>query len=355
MSENRLPAEWEPQSGVMLTWPHENTDWAPILDRTLPVFVQIGAAIAREETLLSVCRDAAHVADVSKMLGEAGAHPNNLCFALCPSNDTWARDHAPLTTLSNDRPSLQDFVFDGWGKKFSAEPDNAINRCLHLQGAFGTAPMCSQQLVLEGGAIETDGHGTLLATRSSLLDRVRNPGLSQAQIEQQLRDVLGIKRFLWLDQGKLSGDDTDAHIDILARFTDPKTIVYSSAPPDDQDHQALNAMHRQMQTFHDAAGEPYRLRKLPYPGVLRDKQGRRLAAGYANFLITNQSVLAPVFGVPADTQAIDLLGDCFPDRRILPINCRQILEQNGSLHCLTMQFPAQIELHNGTFFRASRA
>jgi agmatine/peptidylarginine deiminase len=346
MSEARLPAEWEPQAGVMLTWPHAGTDWSETLDQTLPVFAQIGKAIAEDEILLNICRDAAHETQVRQLLGDIGAQTRNLRFAQSPSNDTWARDHAAITTLSDGEPILNDFVFDGWGKKYPASLDSAINRHIHRQGVFGSEQMVSHPLVLEGGAIETDGQGTLLATRSSVLDRVRNPELDAEEIEQLLREILGIKRFLWLDHGELSGDDTDAHIDILARFTDPHTIVYCAAPERDADHASLHAMYQQLRNFEDPAGRPYRLHALPFPGVLRDADGRRLSAGYANFLITNRSVLLPVFGVPADLQAEKLLADCFPGRRIVPIDCRAIIEQNGSLHCLTMQFPAAIPLNN---------
>jgi agmatine/peptidylarginine deiminase len=348
MIESRLPAEWEPQSGVMLTWPHDGTDWAPALDRTLPVFAQIGTAISQDEALLNVCRDAAHEEQVRKLLIQAGAKAENLHFGRSPSNDTWARDHAPITTLNNGQPVLNDFVFDGWGKKFPADLDTAINREIHRQGVFGTAKLAMHELVLEGGAIETDGHGTLLATRSSVLDTKRNPRLDAGQVERQLRDSLGITRFLWLDHGELSGDDTDAHIDVLARFTDPQTIVYTSAPEGDADHRPLQEMYEQLRTFKDPEGRPYRLRALPFPGVLRDRDGRRLSAGYANFLITNRSVLLPVFDVPADAQAAELLADCFPGRRIVRLDCRPIIEQNGSLHCLTMQFPAAISLQSAT-------
>lgn len=342
----RLPAEWEPQSGVMLTWPHPETDWAPRLARALPVFVEIACAISRDEILLSVCRDRQHQAQVAALLREAGAHTEHLRFALADSNDSWARDHGAITVLTDKGPLLNDFVFDGWGGKFAAQHDTAINRELDRQRIFGQAPMVSHGLVLEGGAIETDGLGTLLATRSSVLNRNRNPDLQPADIEHLLHDNLGITRFLWLDHGELSGDDTDAHIDVLARFTDPGTIVYSSAPEGDADHPALAAMRTQLQGLRDRDGNPFRLRELPFAGVHLDADGRRLPAGYANFLVINQSVLLPTYGVPADAEAVALLEDCFPGRRVVPIDCRTIIEQNGSLHCLTMQFPSALQIHN---------
>jgi len=340
----RLPAEWEPQSAIMLTWPHAGTDWAHDLARTLAVFSQIGSAISEHQVLLSVCQDSAHETLIRRHLLQAGAEEQQLRFAHAPSNDTWARDHAPITTLNNGSPVLHDFVFDGWGKKFAADLDTAINQVLHQQGVFGNAAMQQHALVLEGGAIETDGHGTLLATRSSVLDPVRNPQIDAIQVEQMLHETLGMERFLWLDHGELSGDDTDAHIDILARFVDPNTIVYSSAPAGDADHAALQAMFEQLQSFADIEGQPYQLRPLPFPGPLHDPDGRRLSAGYANFLITNRAVLLPVFGVKADAEAVELMKDCFPTRSVVPVDCRPLIEQNGSLHCLTMQFPAAMTI-----------
>lgn len=330
----------------MLTWPHPGTGWAPILAQTFQVFAQIASAISRDEIVLNVCGNPRQQETIAELLETSGAHRERLRFALADSDDTWARDHAPISTVTGDSVQLNDFAFDGWGGKYPARRDTRINRKLDRQGIFGKAEMYTHQLVLEGGAIETDGLGTLLATRSSVLDRARNPRMTDREIELLLREVLGIRRFLWLDHGELSGDDTDAHIDILARFTDPHTIVYSSAPADDQDHQALNAMCQQLCSFRNADGNPYRLRELPFPGILRDEDGRRLPAGYANFLVTNQSVLVPVYGVPADTQAMILLGDCFPGRRVVPIDCRTLVQQNGSLHCLTMQLPAAVHIHN---------
>ncbi len=343
----RLPAEWEPQAGVQLTWPHPDTDWADDLPAVEAVFLQIARTITADEPLLCVCRDLDHRRHVQDLLQQAGIAPSRLLWSLADSDDTWARDHGPLTTLNDGRPLLHDFRFDGWGGKFAARRDDAITTVLHAQGCFGDTPLRRHGLVLEGGAIETDGRGTLLATRSSVLDPKRNPGLGQADIEALLREHLGLSRFLWLDHGALSGDDTDAHIDVLARFTDPHTIVHITAPPGDPDHAALAAMHAQLTTFRDAEGRPYRLIPLPFAGEHHDTDGRRLPASYANFLVTNRSVLLPVYGVAADTEAARRLAEAVPDRRIVPIDCRPLIRQNGSLHCLTMQYPQALPLRSG--------
>lgn len=342
----RLPAEWERQSGVMLTWPHEDSDWAERLDRVYPVFAQIGAAVSNHEVLLSVCHSAVHREQVRDRLLDAGARPERLRFALADSDDTWARDHGPLTTVHGGEPLLNDFRFNGWGGKFAAERDTLISHTVHAHGGFADAAIDVRDFVLEGGAVETDGAGTLLATRSSVITDTRNPGLDQAAIERLLRGWLGFDRFLWLDHGDVSGDDTDGHVDTLARFADHETILYATAPEGDADHTELDAMARQLASFRTREGQPYRLLALPFPGVHRDADGRRLPATYANFLVINGAVLLPVYGVVEDGAAIAIVQSAFPGRTVVPIDCREVIVQNGSLHCLTMQFPEGLSLHD---------
>ena len=337
----------------MLTWPHADTDWGPQLDDIYPVFAAIGSVIAAGELLLSVCRSATHAATVGQWLLQSGAPADRLRFCIADSNDTWARDHGPLTTLVDNTPVLNDFGFNGWGRKFDAELDTAITGRLQSAGVFADAEVRQRPLVLEGGALETDGLGTLLATRSSVVTPTRNPAHSTRDIEGLLGAWLGIDRFLWLDHGDLSGDDTDGHIDTLARFVDPKTIVYTTAPAGDPDYGELMAMAEQLHGLRDRAGNPYRLLPLPFPGVHRAADGRRLPATYANFLIVNHAVLLPIYGVDQDGQAIDLVQAVFPDRRVVPIDCRAIIEQNGSLHCLTMQLPAPLALRSSQEFIAA--
>jgi agmatine/peptidylarginine deiminase len=331
----------------MLTWSHAASDWASQLGAAYATFAQIGAAISQYEALLCICQDAEHHNLVDQYLDKAATNKANLYFAYAQSNDAWARDHGPICALTKNGAILNDFTFDGWGGKYPAGLDTQISQCLHQQNSFANTPMQSHTLVLEGGALETDGQGTLLATRSSVLDKKRNPLLSSKEIENQLQEYLGIQRFLWLDHGGLTGDDTDAHIDVLARFTDPQTIVYSTAPANDADHAALTAMQKQLAEFRTAQGSSYQLIPLPFPGIHTSHDGRRLPASYANFLIINGAVLLPTYQVPQDAEAIAILESCFPNRKIIPIDCRTIIQQNGSLHCLTMQFPKQVTLQQG--------
>ncbi len=340
----RLPAEWEPQSGVMLTWPHDRTGWVGDLEAIEGLWSQLAAAIARFEPVLILCRDPEHRESVRARAIAAGANPDRLCLALAASDDSWARDHGPITVIDGGRPRLLDFRFNGWGAKHPFEQDDWINRALSASGAFGEHPLEPVDLVLEGGAIDTDGQGTLLAMERTLVDPLRNPGLTRADIEAVLTERLGIGRFLWLTEGQISGDDTDGHIDTLARFCDPKTICYVGCEDRaDPDYPGLAAMVRQLRSFRDAAGHPYRLVPLPSPAPVLETDGARLPAGYANFLILNGAVLVPVYGDPADRLAMEILAGLFPGRAVLPLDCRPLIRRFGSLHCVTMQLPAGME------------
>lgn len=342
----RLPAEWEFQSGVQLTWPHRDTDWAERLSQVEPVFARIGAEIAQRERLLIVAQDAEHAAHVQALLCTVGApehHPEHqLVLALAPSDDTWARDHAPLTILTAAGPELLDFRFNGWGDKYPAARDDALTAALYAQGCFGAVPLHAPDLILEGGSIESDGCGTLLTTQHCLTTPTRNPHLSLAGIESELKRWFGASRVLWLENGLLEGDDTDGHIDTLARFCAPDTIAHVECTDRSDVHFApLQAMQQELADFRDYRGQPYRLIPLPLPAPIH-ADGRRLPATYANFLIINDAVLVPTYADPADRIALERLQRAFPNREIVGIDCREIIRQGGSLHCLTMQYPAGV-------------
>lgn len=330
----RLPAEWEPQSAVQLTFPHAGTDWADVLDAVLPCFIQIATAISRFEPVLIVCQNAV---DLRQHFREP--LPENIRFFEASSNDTWARDHGAITILENGKPVLLDFIFNGWGLKFPADQDNLITRKLWeaglLRGRHRYAGM-----VLEGGGIESDGQGTLLTTAECLLSPNRNPQWSKKQIERRLKNLFGIKQVLWLHHGYLAGDDTDSHIDTLARLCSPDTIAYVRCDkPGDEHFKALEAMEQELRTFRTPAGEPYRLVPLPWPDACFAPDGHRLPATYANFLIINGAVLAPTYGVPQDESALQIIKTLFPEREVTGIDCRPLILQHGSLHCVTMQYP----------------
>ncbi len=338
-----LPPEWAAQSGVMLTWPHAGSDWAPMLSEVEPVFVSIAVAIARFETVLIACHDESVRRQVEGQLRSANIPPDRTRLWVASANDTWARDHGPISVLCQGEATLLDFDFNGWGGKFAYELDNRITRRLHAQGAFGDTPIEHVDLILEGGSIEVDGSGTLLTTAQCLLTPTRNPRLSRQQLEQQLSELLGITRFLWLQHGYLAGDDTDSHIDTLARLCDPDTIAYvSCTDPQDEHYKELKSMEAELQSFRTTRGSPYRLVPLPWPTAKYDIDGARLPATYANFLIINNAVLVPTYRDPADDEALRTLQTCFPDREVIGIDCLPLISQHGSLHCVTMQLPAVV-------------
>ncbi|MGH8363113.1 MAG: agmatine deiminase family protein, partial [Gammaproteobacteria bacterium] len=209
----RLAPEWTPQSGVMLTWPRSDGDWNPDYAGVERCHAQLASEISKREQVLVTCMDDAHADMIRRMVKDAGGRPERLHLYALPSNDAWARDHGPITVIKNGRLTLLDFIFNGWGNKYPHNFDNAIATQLHASGAFGTTPLESFDLVLEGGSIEVDGEGTLLTTESCLLSPNRNPKLDRAQIEVELQRLLGVDRILWLKHGAIDGDDTDGHID----------------------------------------------------------------------------------------------------------------------------------------------
>ncbi len=333
----RLPAEWEEQDSILLVWPHEGTGWSSSLESVESVFVHMATEISKREKCLISTNNRLHVI---RKLREARAVAENIRILDMESNDVWVRDFGPITVFENGIPLLLDFTFNGWGLKFRADLDNQVSRKLHQRKAFGETPMETVGMVLEGGSIDSDGTGTVLTTTQCLLSPNRNPHLSQKDIEEALTTHLGADRILWLDHGHLSGDDTDAHIDTLARFTGEDTLVYISCEDtEDEHHSALKLMEQQMESFRTRNGSPYNLIPLPWPQAVHDENGRRLPATYANFLILNNAVLVPTYDDPADEAAVQILQYAFPDREIITVPCLPLIHEGGSLHCSTMQLP----------------
>ncbi len=331
----RLPAEWEPQSAVQFTFPHEDSDWKDYLPEVIPCFVECIMAVARFQKVLVVCRTVEEVRSHLQHIPK-----DRLILVEAPSNDTWARDHGGITIFDDGKPVLLDFIFNGWGLKFAADRDNLITGNLFQQGIFKVNKLQHGGMVLEGGGIESDGEDTLLTTASCMLSPNRNPHWDKSEIEERLKVLFGLDRVLWLHHGYLAGDDTDAHIDTLARFCDPETIAYVQCTDETDEHfSALRQMEAELQTFRTSDGKPYRLVPLPMASACYDEEGHRLPATYANFLIINGAVLLPIYEVPEDDLAIAQLKTCFPMHEIVPINCRPLIEQHGSLHCISMQYP----------------
>jgi agmatine/peptidylarginine deiminase len=337
-----FPPEWAEQSAVLLAWPYPQGDFSPWLAEVEDCYADIAKAIAKRGRLIIACRDEALRQRVSKRLS---AHLGSTSWVVIPYNDVWVRDTAPITVETGQGATLLDFRFNGWGNKYEHADDAALANNLHKSGALGKTPMEAIDFVLEGGSLETDGEGTLLTTARCLLNPNRNPGFSQAQIEEQLTRRFGLKRVLWLHHGHAEGDDTDAHVDTLARFCTPDTIAYTASnDPGNPAHAGLQAMENELKAFKTAEGKPYRLLPLPVPEPILSEEGKHLPATYANFLIINGAVLVPVYGDMTDATAFCRLAEGFPGRDIVGIPATPLIRQYGSIHCMTMQFPKSVSV-----------
>lgn len=336
-SKIRFPAEWEPQSAVLIAWPHSDTDWADRLSSVESTYVALVVAIARFQKALILVPDNYLLQHARYLLLDAGVNMQRVRFEVVEYDDTWLRDSGPVTLIDEHVFRLLDFHFTAWGGKFEASQDDLIVRNLFKHNVFQNAQHKRIEFALEGGGIETDGRGTLLSTWHCLHER--HPDLSREDITSTLETELHQSRMLWLDHGYLEGDDTDAHIDTLARFASVDTIIYQGCQdPDDSHYVELQTMAKELAAFKQTNGQPYRLFELPWPKPILD-DGRRLAASYANFLIINGAVLMPAYGDAMDENAADVMALAFPGRQIIQIPCRSLIWQNGSLHCITMQLP----------------
>ena len=325
----RLPAEWECQSMVQLTWPHAKTDWAYMLSEITKTYEEMAREISKRETLFVVAPDP--------------VNPTVNCqLSTINSNDTWARDHGFITLVDDEGGArLLDYCFNGWGEKFESELDNAINRRVYNEGKVKGEYVDCLDFVLEDGSIESDGEGTIFTTSGCLLAPHRNQPMTQSEIEARLKHDLCAERVLWIDYGNLTGDDTDGHIDTLVRIAPNYTLLYIGCDDEaDEQYSELKRMEDQLKTFRTLNGEPYKLVKLPMPRAIYDEDGLRLPATYANFLVINGAVLVPTYNQPdLDAEAMRLIGAAFPERDVVGIDCRSIIKQHGSLHCCTMQYP----------------
>ncbi len=334
----RFPAEWEPQSAILLAWPHAGTDWAARLGEVEDTYIAHVAAITRFQRAVVCVADDDVEAYARARLASNRIDMARVAFVVVPYDDTWLRDTGPVSLVDGGRFRLLDFRFTGWGGKFEAGEDDRLVRRLHETGIFSNSTVEAIDFALEGGAVETDGRGTLLTTWRCLHER--HPGATRAALEARLRDSLRQQRVLWLEHGYLEGDDTDAHVDTLARFAPDDAIVFQACDdPADPHHGELAAMAAEIAALRTADGRPYRLFPLPWPKPVVD-DGRRLAASYANYLVVNGAVLMPAYGDPADAAAAAVLADAHPGREVVQVPCRPLIWQNGSLHCISMQLPA---------------
>jgi agmatine/peptidylarginine deiminase len=343
-AELRFPAEWEFQSAVLIAWPHAETDWAERLGEVEDTYVALVAAITRFEPVVICVADDDIETYAEMRLRSNRVDMERVRFVTVEYDDTWLRDSGPITLKRADGGfRLLDFRFTGWGGKFEASRDDRLVGTLAGNGLFARADVQSIDFALEGGAIDTDGAGTLLTTWKCLHER--HPQLTREELSARLAGWLAQQRVLWLDHGYLEGDDTDAHVDTLARFASPDSIVFQACDDaGDSHHAELTAMGEELAALRTADDRPYRLFPLPWAQPIID-EGRRLAASYANFLIVDGAVLMPAYGITPDERATDdaardVLAAAFPGREIVQVPCRPLIWQNGSLHCITMQLPA---------------
>ncbi len=341
-----LPAEWEPQSAIMLTWPHDNTDWKPYLPQITNTYIELADIITHYEHLLVATPDINSTwYDLHDRLSPEQMDKIHLYEV--DSNDTWARDHGPITLVLRKKQNtwmvpirLLDFKFNGWGEKFRWEKDNAINLQLYYKAVFNADLENHQGFVLEGGSIESDGKGTLFTTSQCLLAPHRNQPLSREDIDHLLKTFFNLRQVVWLDHGNLIGDDTDGHIDTIVRVAPHDTLLYVGCDDtEDEQYEDFQALEKQLKGLFTFEGYPYRLLKLPMPDPIFDN-GERLPATYANFLILNKAVIYPTYNQPEkDEEARRQIQLAFPDRDIIGVDSRTIVRQHGSIHCLTMQLP----------------
>ena len=347
-----LPSEWHKQVAVQLTWPHAKTDWAPYLEDIVRMEVRMADEITKREELVIATPEKDAVKELlSTQLTEQQL--SRVRIVEMPTDDTWARDHGAITLLpriedgeKKGKNILLDFCFNGWGKKFPADNDNRITQNLNSSGVFENYYEYVMRdhlgFVLEGGSIESDGKGTVFTTSQCLMAPNRNQPLTKKEIEEYLKKTLCAEQIVWLDYGNLIGDDTDGHIDTIVRIAPNDTILYVKCEDkNDEQFDDFNALENQLQNLRTKEGKPYRLLPLPMPKAMYD-DGDRLPATYANFLIINGAVLVPTYNQPyLDKKAMDIILTAFPDREIIGIDAQVAVRQHGSLHCLTMQFPAK--------------
>jgi agmatine deiminase len=333
----RLPAEWEPHAATWLTWPHKEESWPGMFEPIPEVYAQIIASLSPSEPVNLIVMDEDMEATAREKLRAAGALLENINFHTIPTNDSWVRDYGPIFIARRSGLAIVDCEYNSWGGKYP--PFDLDNRVPSIIAQRLGLPRFKLGMVLEGGSIDSNGRGTLLATESCLLNPNRNPGLSMEQIESRLRDFLGVRKVIWLGRG-IAGDDTDGHVDELARFVDDRTVVAAvEEDPSDENYEPLMENYIRLQASTDQDENPLRVIKLPMPRRI-EYRGQRLPASYANFYIANQIVLVPTFNDPNDAAALAILQGLFKDRRVIGIHCGDLIWGLGAIHCITQQQPA---------------
>lgn len=329
-----FPAEWDRDAAIMIAWPHENTDWAYMLDEVTECYTNlVKAFVSKKLRVIIVAPDSEYVKTKLK-----GIDSSDIIFYEVDTNDTWTRDYGPITIEQDGVLKVVDFKFNGWGLKFAACHDNLVTGCM-CKSKLITAPRENRLgFVLEGGSVESDGAGTILTTARCLESPNRNGDLTREQIEENLRDWLGANNILWLEHGVLEGDDTDSHIDTLARLAPGNTIIYTGCYDANDSHAAeLNAMKQELMKFRTSDGNRFNLAELPLPSPVFDSEGERLPATYANYLVTPHTVFMPTYNQPLNDMTAKGVLEAVFEREVITVDCTALIKQHGSLHCATMQ------------------
>jgi len=328
----RLKAEWERQNAIILAFPHEDTDWRDDLDKNRAPFFKMAQAIGYSQLVYLLVKD---VEDAKRYF----CSTNNIIFIKVDFNDTWVRDYGPISVEHDGKSALLDFRFNGWGGKFEASLDNEVSKKLYSMGFLGRGEFRSLDIELEGGSIDTNGIGDLLTTKSCILNPNRNSGgLSQKEAEEIFEIYFGTKRVHWIENSYLEGDDTDGHIDMLARFVNKDTICYIKCEdPSDSHYKVMQEMERELKLLKGEFGKAFNLVPLPFTEPKYGKDGNRLPSSYANFLITNSALIFPTYQDKKDKEARDIFAKLFKNREIIGMPSLSLIEQGGSVHCSTMQ------------------
>lgn len=337
----RMPAEWEPHEGTWLSWPHNEETWpSDSMGRIQDLFARMTREISRGEKVYINVLDPEMEKKARVRLQDHAVNLDRVSLHHFPTNDSWARDHGPIFIIRKEKgenqPALTDWDYNAWGGKYPPfDQDNAIPRRI---AELLDIPRFEPQMILEGGSIEVNGSGCLLTSEACLLNPNRNPGLNKNQIEQHLKDFLGVEKILWLGDGIL-GDDTDGHVDDITRFVASDTLItVLEGDAQDPNYNPLAENFERLKKMRDPQGKPFEVLSLPMPKPLLWK-GEHLPASYANFYIANEVVLVPVFEDPQDEKALSILQKCFPERKVIGLDCRELLIGLGGIHCVTQQQP----------------
>ncbi|YAI81850.1 MAG: agmatine deiminase family protein [cyanobacterium endosymbiont of Rhopalodia sterrenbergii] len=336
-----LPAEWYEQDGVVLTWPHQYTDMAPFLKEVYPIYLKISQEITKRQKLVLIVYDSILKSKVKNQLIYHKVDLKKVIFVIAPTNDIWIRDYGIITLINSKKKlKINDFIFNGWGNKYISYLDNKINSYLINQVINPEVKTESIPFILEGGAIDSDGQGTLLTTKSCLLNTNRNPHFTSRQIEKILLKKLGAQKIIYLENGYLEGDDTDSHVDTLVRFAPNNTIVYVTCNnKKDSHYKYFQKLETELKDLKTEEGRNYNLISLPWTEPKYNAQGNRLPVTYANYLIINGAVLVPIYRDKSDKIALRQVQKAYPNYKIIGIDCLPLIYQFGSLHCISMQLP----------------